>query len=84
MSADGESYSGSISMSYKEGNMIGTFYARCEFAEEGPINEEITVTSGDKTITIPVTGTSIVLEGGVPFRHTGALRKTMNARLQVR
>ena len=68
VSADGESYSGSISMSYKEGNMIGTFYARCEFAEEGLINEEITVTSGDKTITIPVTGTSIVLEGGVPVQ----------------
>lgn len=73
--ADGESYSGSISMSYKEGNMIGTFYARCEFAEEGPINEEITVTSGDKTITIPVTGTSIVLEGGVPVQAYWRLEK---------
>ncbi len=75
VSADGESYSGSISMSYKEGNMIGTFYARCEFAEEGPINEEITVTSSDKTITIPVTGTSIVLEGGVPVQAYWRLEK---------
>lgn len=75
VSADGESYSGSISMSYKEGNMIGTFYARCEFAEEGPINEKITVTSGDKTITIPVTGTSIVLEGGVPVQAYWLLEK---------
>lgn len=75
VSADGESYSGSISISYKEGNMIGTFYARCEFAEEGPINEEITVTSGDKTITIPVTGTSIVLEGGVPVQAYWRLEK---------
>lgn len=75
VSADGESYSGSISMSYKEGNMIGTFYTRCEFAEEGPINEEITVTSGDKTITIPVTGTSIVLEGGVPVQAYWRLEK---------
>lgn len=75
VSADGESYSGSISMNYKEGNMIGTFYARCEFAEEGPINEEITVTSGDKTITIPVTGTSIVLEGGVPVQAYWRLEK---------
>lgn len=75
VSADGESYSGSISMSYKEGNMIGTFYARCEFAEEGPINEEITVTSGDKTITIPVIGTSIVLEGGVPVQAYWRLEK---------
>ena len=75
VSADGESYSGSISMSYKEGNMIGTFYARCEFAEEGPINEEITVTSGDKTITIPVTGTSIVHEGGVPVQAYWRLEK---------
>lgn len=75
VSADGESYSGSISMSYKEGNMIGTFYARCEFAEEGTINEEIIVTSGDKTITIPVTGTSIVLEGGVPVQAYWRLEK---------
>lgn len=75
VSADGESYSGSISMSYKEGNMIGTFYARCEFAEEGPINEEIIVTSGDKTITISVTGTSIVLEGGVPVQAYWRLEK---------
>lgn len=75
VSADGESYSGSISMSYKEGNMIGTFYARCEFAEEGTINEEIAVTSGDKTITIPVTGTSIVLEGGVPVQAYWRLEK---------
>lgn len=75
VSADDESYSGSISMSYKEGNMIGTFYARCEFAEEGPINEEIIVTSGDKTITIPVTGTSIVLEGGVPVQAYWRLEK---------
>lgn len=75
VSADGESYSGSISMSYKEGNMIGTFYARCEFSEEGPINEEITVTSGDKTITIPVTGTSVVLEGGVPVQAYWRLEK---------
>lgn len=75
VSADGESYSGCISMSYKEGNMIGTFYARCEFAEEGPINEEIIVTSGDKTITIPVTGTSIVLEGGVPVQAYWRLEK---------
>lgn len=75
VSADGESYSGSISMSYKEGNMIGTFYARCEFAEEGPINEEITVTSGDKTIVIPVTGTSVVLDGGAPVQAYWRLEK---------
>lgn len=75
VSADGESYSGSISMSYKEGNMIGTFYARCEFAEEGPVNEEITITSSGKTITIPVTGTSIVLEGGVPVQAYWRLEK---------
>lgn len=75
VSADGESYSGSISMSYKEGNMIGTFYACCEFAEEGPINEEITVTSGDKTIVIPVTGTSVVLDGGAPVQAYWRLEK---------
>lgn len=75
VSADGENYSGSISMSYKEGNMIGTFYARCEFAEEGAINEEITVTSGDKTIVIPVTGTSVVLDGGAPVQAYWRLEK---------
>lgn len=75
VSADGENYSGSISMSYKEGSMIGTFYARCEFAEEGAINEEITVTSGDKTIVIPVTGTSVVLDGGAPVQAYWRLEK---------
>lgn len=75
VSADGENYSGCISMSYKEGNMIGTFYARCEFAEEGVINEEITVTSGDKTIVIPVTGTSVVLDGGAPVQAYWRLEK---------
>lgn len=65
VSADGATYGNSIEMSYKEGNMIGTFYAQCTFANDGEINETITVTSGGNTITIPVRGTSVVLEGGV-------------------
>ncbi len=65
VSADGNTYGSDLALDYKDGNMIGTFYARCEFVDEGEISETITVGSGDKTITIPVTGTSVVIEGGV-------------------
>lgn len=66
VSANGTDYASSVSMSYTGGNMIGTFYARCDYATEGSISETITVTCGDKTITIPVTGTCVVLEDGAP------------------
>lgn len=75
VSADGSTYGSTLTLGYKEGNMIGTFYARCEFAGEGEISETITVENGDRTIIIPVTGTSVVLEGGVEVNAYWRLEK---------
>lgn len=75
VSADGDTYGSTLTLDYKESNMIGTFYARCEFVGDGEISETITVESGDRTITIPVTGTSVVLEGGVEVNAYWRLEK---------
>lgn len=64
VSTDGETFSGSASLSYKEGNMIGSFKVRCEYTAPGDINETVTVSCGDKTITVPVTGTCVKLADG--------------------
>ena len=64
VSADGNDYSSSLTLQYEGGTMIGSFWVKCEFAREGAINETVTVTSGDKTITVPVTGTVATLAEG--------------------
>lgn len=64
ISSDGTNFSNSLSFDYKEGNLIGSFKVRYEFTSTGDINESITVTSGDKTITVPVTGKCIQLADG--------------------
>lgn len=64
VSADGNDYSSSLTLQYEGGTMIGSFWVKCEFAGEGAINETVTVTSGDKTITVPVTGTVATLAEG--------------------
>lgn len=64
LSADGTNWSSSIGFDYKDGNLIGSFKVKYDFAEVGDVNESITVKSGDKTITIPVTGKCIQLADG--------------------
>lgn len=65
ISVDGENYANTASLNYKEGNLIGNFKVRYEFTTTGNINESITVTNGEKTITIPVTGKCVELASGV-------------------
>ena len=64
VSVDGTNYASSAELSYNEGNVIGTVKVSYEFKETGAINESITVTSGDKTITVPVTGECVKLADG--------------------
>lgn len=64
LSTDGTKWTPSATFSYKEGNLIGSFRVKCDFVNEGDINETITVESGDKKITIPVTGQCIKLADG--------------------
>ncbi len=65
VSIDGETFSDCISLSYKGGNMTSTFVACYEFTQPGKVEAEITITSGDKTINVPVSGECVVLDGGV-------------------
>jgi lysophospholipase L1-like esterase len=64
LSTDKTSWSNAISMSYTSGTLIKTFYAQCELINAGNISETITITQGDKTITVPVKAKAIALEGG--------------------
>lgn len=75
VSTDGNDYSNSITLQYEGGTMIGSFWVKCEFAGEGAINETITVTSGDKTITVPVTGTVATLAEGAETQAYWRLEK---------
>ena len=65
VSADGTSFGPSATLSYKGGNMTASAKVRYEFAAAGDINGSITVTSGDKTVSVPVTGKCIELAAGV-------------------
>lgn len=65
VSADGTSFGPSATLSYKGGNMTASVKVRYEFAAAGDINGSITVTSGDKTVSVPVTGKCIELAAGV-------------------
>ena len=65
VSADGTSFGPSATLSYKGGNMIASVKVSYEFAAAGDINGSITMTSGDKTVSVPVTGKCIELAAGV-------------------
>ena len=65
VSADGTSFGPSVTLSYKGGNMIASVKVSYEFAAAGDINGSITVTSGDKSVSVPVTGKCIELAAGV-------------------
>lgn len=65
VSADGTSFGPSATLSYKGGNMTASVKVSYEFAAAGDINGSITVTSGDKSVSVPVTGKCIELAAGV-------------------
>ena len=65
VSADGTSFGPSATLSYKGGNMIASVKVSYEFAAAGDINGSITVTSGDKSVSVPVIGKCIELAAGV-------------------
>lgn len=65
VSADGTSFGPSATLSYKGGNMIASVKVSYDFAAAGDINGSITVTSGDKSVSVPVIGKCIELAAGV-------------------
>lgn len=82
ISADGSDYSSTATLTYKEGNLIGSFKTSYEFAAVGDINESITVSCGDKTVTIPVVGKCVELADGVAASAYWRLEKDDNCTVE--
>lgn len=82
ISADGSDYSSTATLTYKEGNLIGSFKTSYEFATVGDINESITVSCGDKTVTIPVVGKCVELADGVAASAYWRLEKDDNCTVE--
>lgn len=82
VSADGSDYSSTATLTYKEGNLIGSFKTSYEFATAGDINESITVSCGDKTVTIPVVGECVELADGVAASAYWRLEKDDNCTVE--
>lgn len=82
VSADGNDYSSIATLTYKEGNLIGSFKTSYEFAAAGDINESITVSCGDKTVTIPVVGKCVELADGVAASAYWRLEKDDNCTVE--
>ena len=65
----------SLNISYQASTLIQTFYAQLTLAQSGTTEGAITITSGDKSIEIPVTATAVVLEGGTEVQAYWRLEK---------
>lgn len=78
LSADGENYASTATLSYKDANLIGSLKVKCDFSAPGDIQETITVTCGDKTVQVPVSGTCVELAAGVPVSAYWRLEKDDN------
>lgn len=82
VSADGSDYSSTATLTYKEGNLIGSFKTSYEFATTGDINESIIVSCGDKTVTIPVVGKCVEIADGVAASAYWRLEKDDNCTVE--
>ena len=68
LSTDKTSWGSTLSVGYQAATLIQTFYAQLTLAEPGVTTGTITITQGDRVITIPVTATAVVLEGGTEVK----------------
>ena len=75
VSTDGSNYGSTATLSYKGGNMIGSVKVRYDFNTAGDVSESVTVTCGEKTTSVPVTGKCIELADGVPTSAYWRLEK---------
>lgn len=64
LSTDKSNWRSSLSVDYQASTLVQTFYAQLTLTEVGEFTGSITISQGDKTVDIPVTATSILLEGG--------------------
>lgn len=75
VSADALTWADSLSLNYTGGTIIESFYAQVALTKSGKVASTVTVTSGDKTIEIPVTAEAVTLEGGTEVNAYWRLEK---------
>lgn len=70
LSIDKNAWNSSLSVNYKNGTLVQSFYARMQLANVGTFNGTITVTQGEKTVEVPLSVNIVELGGGDPFSVT--------------
>ena len=75
LSFDKADWKTSLTTDYNSSTLIKTFYAQVTLTDNGTFSGTITVTQGDKTVNVPVTATSITLEGGTEVNAYWRLEK---------
>jgi pectin methylesterase-like acyl-CoA thioesterase/lysophospholipase L1-like esterase len=73
LSLDKKVWTSSLSVDYKNGTLVQTFFARVQLADTGLFTGTITATLGDKSVDVPLTVNVIELGGGEPFSVTWPL-----------
>ena len=76
LSTDKQNWQNSLEVSYENGTVIKTFYARVALNAVGTFNGTVTATLGSKTVAIPVTIKVVELGGGDPFTVSWTMNKT--------
>lgn len=67
LSFDKQNWQTSLQVSYENGTLIKTLYAKVAATAVGTFNGTITATQGSKTVEVPVSLNAIELGGGEPF-----------------
>ena len=73
LSLDKKTWASSLSVDYKNGTLVQTFFARVQLADTGLFTGTITAAQGSKSIDVPLSVNIIELGGGAPFSVTWPL-----------
>lgn len=79
LSTDKQNWQNTLEVSYENGTVIKTFYAKMNVTATGITSGTVTATIGDKTAKTTISVTGIELGGGEPFTATWALTSNDNA-----
>ena len=79
LSTDKQNWQSSLEVSYENGTLIKTFYAKVNITQTGAINGTVTATSGNYSAAATFTVKGIELGGGNPFTATWALTSNDDA-----
>lgn len=75
LSTDKANWVSTISTDYNASTLVKTFYAQLTLMKSGLTEGTITVSSGNKSIVIPVKANAVVIEGGTDFKAFWRLEK---------